>query len=80
MPYTNQIQNAGRMMEQFVKIVVPKGSQGNTYNAMGMAGIGGFEPQKYSNNSNSHPGTNGSYSGSGASSSSSGGWDWNKKN
>ena len=34
--------NAGRYMEQFVKVVVPKGSQGANQNSMAMAGIGGY--------------------------------------
>jgi len=44
MPFGSEIpmKNAGRMMEQFVKVVVPKGSQGNNNNAMAMAGIGGY--------------------------------------
>lgn len=41
MPYGSNIpiKHAGRYMEQFVQVVVPKGSQGATRN--GMAGIGG---------------------------------------
>jgi len=42
MPYGSNIpmKHAGRYMEQFVQVVVPKGSQGATRN--GMAGIGGY--------------------------------------
>ena len=53
MPYgTNQIpiKNAGRVMEQFVKIVVPKGTQANS-NGGCMAGIGGYVDPKYRSNS-----------------------------
>jgi hypothetical protein len=44
MPYGTEIpmKNAGRYMEQFVKVVVPKGSQGTYQNSMAMAGIGGY--------------------------------------
>ena len=44
MPYGAEVtmKNAGRYMEQFVKVVVPKGSQGSYQNNMGMAGIGGY--------------------------------------
>ena len=44
MPFGAEIpmKHAGRYMEQFVKVVVPKGTQGNTNNAMAMAGIGGY--------------------------------------
>lgn len=44
MPFGSEIpmKHAGRCMEQFVKVVVPKGSQGNNNNAMAMAGIGGY--------------------------------------
>ena len=42
MPYGSNIpiKHAGRYMEQFVQVVVPKGSQGASRN--GMAGIGGY--------------------------------------
>ena len=44
MPYGAEIpmKHAGRYMEQFVKVVVPKGSQGTYQNNMAMAGIGGY--------------------------------------
>ena len=44
MPFGSEIpmKHAGRYMEQFVKVVVPKGTQGNSNNALAMAGIGGY--------------------------------------
>jgi len=44
MPFGSEIpmKHAGRYMEQFVKVVVPKGSQGASQNSMAMAGIGGY--------------------------------------
>ena len=44
MPYGTEIpmKHAGRYMEQFVRVVVPKGSQGTSQNRMAMAGIGGY--------------------------------------
>ena len=38
----HSLKNAGRYMEQFVQVVVPKGSQGRNHNSMAMAGIGGY--------------------------------------
>ena len=44
MPFGAEIpmKHAGRYMEQFVKVVVPKGTQGTNTNNMAMAGIGGY--------------------------------------
>jgi len=59
MPFGAEIpmKHAGRYMEQFVKVVVPKGSQGNNYNNMAMAGIGGCNNGGTAWNSNTNHGT-----------------------
>ena len=65
MPYGAEIpiKHAGRYMEQFVKVVVPKGSQGAYQNSMGMAGIGGYNNggtmwKSSANNGNSNSSSN----------------------
>jgi len=59
------MKHAGRYMEQFVKVVVPKGSQGVYQNKMAMAGIGGYNNggvmwKSSSNNGNSNFSSNSS--------------------
>ena len=72
------IKNAGRVMEQFVKIVVPKAQSGPSGGGGSMAGVGGYVEPKYRNNGSASSG-----SASSGSSSSSGGWgasSWSQKN
>jgi len=71
MPFGSEIpmKHAGRYMEQFVKVVVPKGSQGSNQNSMAMAGIGG-----YSNNGGTQWRSSGNHGTSNSSSNSS---SWN---
>merc|ERR1711974_174573 len=68
MPYGKpmNIKNAGRVMEQFVQIVVPRGSQQASSGFMGVnagrGGVDGHQSSSYQNSSNNSS-TNGSTSG-----------------
>merc|ERR1711974_118967 len=64
MPYGNSIpiKNAGRVMEQFVKIVVPRGSQAASSGISSRAGVDGWQcsTSKYQQNGSSSNSTSNS--------------------